>query len=128
MVVPGVTISGLKRPSKVGPTDEKYAKLSHLLVGRVKALKVTVRLAPARMSCSKGLAVLAGMKAEGMVIVGPDQPLSGCIFSKPSSRLLYTRAATAPPLCALATWTTRYHSVIAAELHGRHHTDVQSSR
>lgn len=103
MVVPGVTISGLKRPSRVGPTDEKKARLSHLLVGRVRVLKVTVSPAPARMSCSKSLAVLADMKAEGMVMAGPDQPLSGCIFSKPSSWLLYTRAATAPPFCALAT-------------------------
>ena len=85
MVVPGVTISGLNRPSRVGPTEEKKARLSHLLVGRVREVKVTVRLAPARMSCSMGLAVLAGMKAEGMVMAGPDQPLSACIFSKPSS-------------------------------------------
>lgn len=106
MVVPGVTISGLNRPSSVGPTEEKKARLSHLLAGRVRALKVTVRVAPARMSCSKGLAVLAGMNADGMVMTGPDQPLSGSIFSKPSSWLLYTRAATAPPVWALATWTT----------------------
>ena len=88
MVVPGAMMSGLKRPSRVGPTDEKKARLSHLLAGRVRALKVTVKLAPARMSCSKGRAVLAGMKAEGMVMVMPDQPLSACIFSKPSSWLL----------------------------------------
>ena len=88
IVVPGAMISGLYRPSKVSPTDEKYAKLSHRSVGRVKVLKVTVRLAPARRSCSKGLAVLAGMKAEGMVMATPDQLLSAVIFTKPSSALL----------------------------------------
>ncbi|KAA6426255.1 MAG: hypothetical protein FRX49_03367 [Trebouxia sp. A1-2] len=75
MVVPGAMISGLYRPSKVGPTEE-----------------------------NSGRAVLAGMKADGMVMVTPDQPLSAVIFTKPSSSSLYMMAAAAPPFCALATY------------------------
>lgn len=37
MVVPGAVTSGLKRPSTVGPTEEKYARLSNLAAPRIQA-------------------------------------------------------------------------------------------
>lgn len=83
--------------------EEKYAKLAQRCEGSTRLLKVIVGLAPANRACSSGRAVLAGMKAEGMVTAGLFQLLSGVILTKPLLALLYTRAAKAPALCALYT-------------------------